>query len=111
MYELTYNLQSAKVRRVSGLDVSIDEWRTRLGYPTFENTRDNLKNTTQMVQILQAESISVYGTTTNYSMGHYTTGCMIVCIQIHSTHYLLSLGATIVSHSPPLKELRSLKPN
>ena len=37
-------------------DDDVKEWRARLGYPTYGTTRTTLKNTTQMVQILQAES-------------------------------------------------------
>ena len=62
IYELTspnpYNpQQSHRLRRVSNnLEVSVKEWRARLGYPTYEVTRSTLANTTQMVKTLQAES-------------------------------------------------------
>jgi hypothetical protein len=60
VYELTspfaYNPQSSKIRRVSTIDVGVEEWRARLGYPTYEVTQASLKNTTEMVQTLQAES-------------------------------------------------------
>ena len=60
VYELTsqfaYNPQSIKIRRVSTIDVGVEDWCARLGYPTYEVTQVTLKNTTQMIQTLQAES-------------------------------------------------------
>ena len=45
------------LRRVNNnIEVSVEEWRTRLGFPTYEVTRSTLANTTQMVKTLQVES-------------------------------------------------------
>ena len=44
-----------KLRRVY-TDVEVADWRAKLGYPTFEITRETLQNTTQLVKTLQAES-------------------------------------------------------
>jgi len=45
-------------RRVhKAVDVSLDEWRARLGYPTLEVTNTTIKSTTQMVKsALEAET-------------------------------------------------------
>ena len=62
VYELTsphpYQPQSSlNTRRLQKgfVKVGVDEWRKRLGYPTFEITNTTLDVTTQMVSILQAE--------------------------------------------------------
>ena len=44
----------------------INDWRAKLGFPTFEVTEATLSNTTQMVQTLQAE-------TREYMRDHYKT--------------------------------------
>ena len=46
------------VRRLNSkhVDVGVEEWRKRLGFPTFETTKASLDVTTQMVPVLQAES-------------------------------------------------------
>jgi len=63
VYELTspreYNPQSRfHTRRLSKAhaDASVELWRKRLGYPTFETTKATLAVTSQMVSTLQAES-------------------------------------------------------
>jgi hypothetical protein len=54
-------------RRVhKAVDVSLDEWRARLGYPTLEVTNTTIKSTTQMVKSLEAE-------TREYMRDHYKT--------------------------------------
>jgi len=44
----------------------INDWRAKLGFPTYEVTKATLGNTTQMVQTLQAE-------TQEYLRDHYKT--------------------------------------
>jgi len=63
-YEPQSRRHSRRVQRDS--DVPVEEWRARLGFPTFEVTKDTLANTTQMVQTLQAE-------TREYLRDHYKT--------------------------------------
>ena len=54
-------------RRVhKAVDVSLDEWRARLGYPTLGVTSTTIKSTTQMVASLKAE-------TREYMRDHYKT--------------------------------------
>ena len=61
MYELTsplpYNPQHklSSRRIVKAKDVTVEDWRARLGFPTYDCTTSTLNNTTQMVQTLQAE--------------------------------------------------------
>ena len=50
------SMRRSSVRRRKFTDTEVDTWRARLGYPTYEVTRDTLRNTTQMVQSLQAET-------------------------------------------------------
>ena len=55
---LPYKPQSSlSTRRLKDkIEVGVEEWRKRLGYPTFETTKATLAVTTQMVSVLQAES-------------------------------------------------------
>ena len=50
------DVRRRSVRRRKFTDDDVATWRARLGYPTFEVTRDTLENTTQMVKTLQAET-------------------------------------------------------
>jgi len=43
-------------RRMTPSKVDIDEWRRRLGYPTYAVTRKTLENTTRMVNTVEAET-------------------------------------------------------
>ena len=56
---MTYNPQDPRryTRRVfKAVDVTYDEWRGRLGYPTLEVTKKTIAATTQMVKTLEAET-------------------------------------------------------
>ena len=64
---LPYEPQRRTSRRLpSSPAISIDDWRARLGYPTYETTKATLDNTTHMIQTLQAE-------TREYMRDHYKT--------------------------------------
>ena len=69
--ELTSALPYKPQRRSSRLmstvrRASVEDWRKRLGYPTFEVTKATLQNTTHHIQTLQAE-------TREYMRDHYKT--------------------------------------
>ena len=53
-YEPQQRLVTRCLKQTKGKD--IDKWRARLGFPTFDTTTSTLENTTQYVQILEAES-------------------------------------------------------
>ena len=56
---MTYNPQDQRryTRRVfKAVDVTFEEWRARLGYPTLEVTKKTIAATTQMVKTLEAET-------------------------------------------------------
>ena len=62
--ELTSALPYKPQRRSSRLmstvrRASVEDWRKRLGYPTFEVTKATLKNTTQHIQTLQQKHGSI----------------------------------------------------
>ena len=62
IFELTSHFPY-KAQRINRLcrvdresDGSVDEWHARLGYPTYETSRNTLKNSTQMGNTLQVDS-------------------------------------------------------
>ena len=61
-----YEPQRKYCRRVHQPQVSLEQWRARLGYPTFEVTKATLNHNTNMVKTLQAE-------TREYMRDHYKT--------------------------------------
>ena len=64
---LPYKLQRRSSRLMPTVRrASVEDWRKRLSYPTFEVTKATLKNTTQHIKTLQAE-------TWEYMRDHYKT--------------------------------------
>ena len=56
---MTYNPQDPRryTRRVfKAVDMTFEEWRARLGYPTMAVTKKIIAATTQMVKTLEAET-------------------------------------------------------
>ena len=67
-----YEPQRRYTRRVQGEHaVDLTEWRSRLGYPTFDVTKATLDNTTNLIKALQAE-------TREYMRDHYRTRAWVL---------------------------------
>ena len=89
---LVYEPQRRVSRRLPVNDsVEIEDWRARLGFPTYQVTRDTLQNTTHMIQTLQAG-------TREYMRDHYKTRVWALCPKrINDTCYSDTFFSSVVS--------------
>ena len=63
---LPYEPQRCQSRRLDTYKIDIEDWRTRLRYPTYEVTKLTLHHTTHFINTLQSE-------TNDYMKDHYKT--------------------------------------
>ena len=66
IWSTTYIHRRRYSRRTCQTKIAVEKWRVRLLFPTIEVTKSTLSNTTNMVQIIQAE-------TREYTRNHYKT--------------------------------------
>ena len=71
---LAYEPQSCRTscRIISISEISVNEWRHRLGCPTLKMTEKTISNTTNMIRTLQSE-------TRDYMRDHYKTRVWCLC--------------------------------